>query len=176
MNVEWDRRPEEPLEWFNRFDKYGRTLGAEFSTKHAFLLWRLDQHKKGVVVAGGDLIIWAETAAKWGWDLRAKAWAEYDRTLRTVTWHQRRQQLMEDDWSDGNSLRAVGKEFLKALQVYTEMGEDEEGNRIVKININPAQLPQLFRAATELQRLGLGEPTEIVQHQSPQIYLPEIGG
>jgi len=125
-----------------------------------------------------DVGLWSEMSAKWEWGLRAKEWVEADRLLRTHMWQQRRQEILDEDWGTGKKLRDLAKQFLDKVEIMKEasrtFGEDGQEVVTLALNISPRDLATLMKTASDLQRLGVGEPTEITGSAQPGvgIYLP----
>jgi len=179
LTVTWERQPEEPEHWYDRFYKYGRPLGYEFTVRRAYMLFRYNAAELGLTdILGQDAFdLWSDIAVKWQWEARAKAFAEAERVQRTVQWEKRRAQLADDDWDVGRALRDFAGQVLKATVPVKVMGTDEDGEDIVAPVMSPTQLIQVVKAASELQRLGAGQPTVItsqVENAAPTVYLPEV--
>lgn len=159
-NIEWNQLPNEPDAWFDRFYRYGRPLGVEFTAKRAYLMYTR-ANKEVLNAETNALPLWSDIAYRWQWQARAKAWAAEERFIITQQWHQRRLELLEEDWSTGGDLRRLAVKFLATIDTVRETGQDGDGNIVFELNITPGQLAQLMKTASELQRLGVGEPTEI---------------
>jgi len=53
-------------------------------------------------------------------------------------------------------------------------GRDENGNTMVRVSVRPAEVAAIVRTATDLQRLSVGEPTDLIgtAQSGVSIYLP----
>lgn len=170
----WNRQPNEPDVWFDRFDKYGRPQGYEFKVKVAYLIWVKETHKTEATLE--DLQVWNTYAVEWKWEARAREWAEFDRIQTANMWFERKKQLLEQDWQSSNELRNVATRFLEVISLTQIVGEDESGNKLLKVAIKPSELAQILKTASDLGRLGVGEPTSISATAKPGvgIYLPQV--
>lgn len=170
----WDQQPGEPDYWFGIFDKFARPLGAEYSLRRALRMFIFDNPKAAY---DGDL--WRSTSLRWNWSQRAKDWAREDVTDRQRVWKKRREELFDADWETGSTLRKVAGEFLEQIKLHKEVSRgfsEEDGAETITlaVNITPGELARLMKTASELQRLGVGEPTTIAGNAQPGvgIYLP----
>lgn len=89
----WNNQPNEPMVWFERFDKFYRPLGAERSLLSAYRAWK--KVEKSQKTAQKSEIVrnspkksdekppklptsvpptWREAAVRWRWESRAAAW------------------------------------------------------------------------------------------------------
>ena len=71
----WDRLPDEPSLWYDRFETY-RLLGVRRSVSRAYRICRLSQELKRPHVHSR----WYGVAERWNWASRAEAWDEVCRT------------------------------------------------------------------------------------------------
>jgi hypothetical protein len=175
----WDRQPGEPELWYHRFDDYARTFGMEFTVERALLMFRLDMQRKtgSATPEFGGLDTWRVQATTWHWAERAMLWAAEDTVLRKTRWEVRRQELLEADWDVGGQLRRLGQEFLKVMKVTKQVGTGPDGETLLAVGATPSQVAQLLKTASEIQRLAIGEPTDIFGQNNtigPRVYLPEV--
>jgi len=173
----WEQLPDEPDHWFDRFNKFAKTLGPEFTVRRAYRLYKRDNPGPE---DGYDL--WTEMSERWQWGERAREWSLEDRSDMTRLWEQRRRQLLDADWNTGARLRGVASDYLELLQKHKEVArviDPETGIETVTlaVNITAGDLTRLLKIASELQRLGVGEPTTIQGTAQPGvgIYLPKEG-
>jgi len=112
---------------------------------------------------------------KHSWVARSTRFDELEETRRIETWRERRLQLQEDDWEQGDKLRKLTDEMLAVANKYVVKGHsrgtpsvvDEKGNLISRgrpdafhIALNASLLTRAAKLASDLQRLAAGEPTE----------------
>lgn len=69
----WDKQPDEPQNWYERFDYY-RLLGPLRSVNKAYRRYRQDVD--GVDIPSGHSRYWDKLAKEWRWEERAQAWDE----------------------------------------------------------------------------------------------------
>ena len=171
----WEQQPDELPHWFQRFDKYARSLGKEFTVERAYRLYRTDNRD----VSSDGLSLWRDYAIQYDWQRRAAEWADNEAFLRIRTWEERRQKLAEADWDSGHEMRAKALEFLGEIAASKESRRftDQKGQIVVvkKVTVTAAQVAQLAKVGSDLQRLSVGEPTQNVnvKHEGVGIYLPE---
>jgi len=178
LGAPWEQQPDEPDRWFVRFYKYARMLGVEYTITRAYRLWLADEHKDG---EGTEHQLWREMSTKWVWAERAKAWQEQEFFVKKQMWLKRREELLNADWDTGYELRKVAVSFLKQIALHKEISrsiDEATGNEVVTlaVNISPGDLARLMKTSSELQRLGVGEPTSIAGTAQPGIgiYLPRL--
>lgn len=174
LTYSWDQQPDEPLKWFELFDKYARPLGADYSLRRTLRLFIHDRPKEAY-----DADLWRAMSLKWDWASRAKDWAKEDMQERQRIWQKRREALFDADWETGSNLRKVASDFLEQIKMHKEIARgfsEEDGTETITlaVNITPGELARLMKTASELQRLGVGEPTSIQGNANPGVgvYLP----
>lgn len=125
------------------------------------------------------------TVKKWSvdhdWQARVSAYdaaqAAAERAEREELRRQRRAALEEADWRDGQELRTRALELLAEVPKFLRRSEsevkqkglDDKGNetietiRVITLALasGPAELARTLKVASDLQRLSVGEPTEI---------------
>lgn len=109
---------------------------------------------------------------RFDWQARIARYDELRIEATRLEWESRQDELRLMDWQQGADLREKVLDFLRELPKFTktQVGEKEEIQpdgtkvitRIITIGLNTslAQIAQSLRAASELQRLALGEPTQ----------------
>jgi hypothetical protein len=177
----WERQENEPDRWFDRFDRFARTLGYEFSAKRSFWLWCQKNVDRSEV---SDFGLWREMAVKYDWEARAKDWSDHDRSNLKEKWDSRRRELLDEDWDVGKKLRQTAIDFIEAFETMKEVQrtttENDEGvvteTIVLAANFTAGDLARIAKVGSELQRLGVGEPTQIQGTAQPGvgIYLPRI--
>lgn len=177
----WEQQPGEDIYWFNRFNKYAKTMGVDFTPRRAFRLWFEDQIRENKKPDPAEYPLWVTAAEKYEWTSRSVAYASEDQKMLEILWRSRRLQLLEDDWRDSASLRGVARDFLDALPLHKEvqtMEVDGVQQVMLALNITPGQLATLMKTASELARLSVNEPTVIAQAKGPNdkvgLYLPTL--
>jgi len=73
----WDRQPDEPSNWYDRFDRYFRAQGPERTMNQAYRAWYADKHGYALPSGRQCSTDWSVKAKEWGWRDRADAWDEY---------------------------------------------------------------------------------------------------
>jgi hypothetical protein len=60
------------------------------------------------------------------------------------------------------------------MQTHEVVGKEPDGTILLKVTAKPAEVAQMLRTATDLQRLAVGEPTDLqgVVQSNVSIYLP----
>jgi hypothetical protein len=175
----WEKQPNESDVWFSRFDKYAKPLGHEFTVQRAFNLYAFDMSRANIPVQSNVVQIWASMALQYEWKARAGDWDDDESFRRRREWEQRRRDLADADWGTGGKLRDVATKYIEALEQYKVVGQTPDGRQIVQVNLRPGELSQLLKISSDLQRLAVGEPTEISGRNDnigPAVYLPEMDG
>lgn len=111
------------------------------------------------------------------WIERLADWERAEAVFQARVWEGRRRMLLEQDWRDGQALRDQARELLEAFprfirrQENNTIGPGGEALRVITLALNttPIQLAQMFKAASELQRLAIGEPTELFADVSSDV-------
>lgn len=109
-------------------------------------------------------------SARYHWQARVAAYdeqqARQDRAAREAIRAKRRAELEEADWSAGRQLRNRCEEILKALPNFLKRTETQiDGMTIITLalSVGPGEVARALEAASKIQRLSVGEATEIVQ-------------
>lgn len=97
-----------------------------------------------------------------GWVERAIAHDEYLAEQERLKWEQRRQQLLEADWQQGEQLRAVVVEAIPHARhfIHQTTTETSDGRTIVTLSFDITALARVLEQASKLQRLATDEPTD----------------
>jgi hypothetical protein len=181
--IPWTKQPDEPDRWFDRFDRHARMLGHEYTIKSAYWLYLTANPQEREKDA---FDIWKDMAVKYNWESRAKAWADFDKETTFRKWQKRRMQLLDQDWDTGEALRRSADNMLNRFEELVETSVMEETDPetgvitrtvILKPNFTIGDVSRVAKIGSELQRLGVGEPTSIsAQAQAGVgVYLPAIG-
>lgn len=118
-------------------------------------------------------------SAQFDWQSRIAAWDLQEAERDMLEWEQRRRELRERDWNEGNDLRDKVQTFIEQLPRFTRTQiaetesteQDAQGNDVkvitrivtVKLNANLTQLARALERASKLQRLATDLPTANVQ-------------
>lgn len=129
------------------------------------------------------------TTSKWShnhsWVARAAAWDAEQERLRAVAHRQAVEDLARQDAERGRSLVAMAERIMEranqalaVLRPFQQEFVDEHGGtvRVLKSDFTPGDVANLGRAVaallkagSDLQRLALGEPTEIVGQRELEV-------
>lgn len=177
----WERQIDEPGHWFQRFDKYAKPLGAEFTPRRAYFLYRAEFAGDQAVAGENALPLWELSAGEWLWLKRAKEFASFESFQLQQQWNKRRMHLLEEDYKMSNALRTYAKSSLEQLQLFTKVKSVTDPitgtiTIVKRINFRPAELAQMAKIGSELGRLSVDLPTQITENTGPEvgIYLPSI--
>lgn len=147
----WERQPGESDEAYRAFSIY-RDLGLTRSVKKAAAIYYHGTLDKLSEVTQGERANLLKWSRRWMWVARCEAHdAEEDREMR-LKLRERRQKMLEQHFLVGQLALTRAAERLRNI------GFDEE--------IPVKSVPSLLRAASDLQRLSVGEPTTSVDLRS----------
>lgn len=153
--ISWDRLPDEPEDWFDKFSKYARGLGHEFTVTKAFRLYATDFKHTTDIMAH-----WSQQAHQWKWKERAKAWAEFDRLQRDMKWVARREQIREKDFQVSSSLHGIAEKIIAKAPDFIKTSRQEtiDSNGVKTIVIRQELRLDVaikaLEAASKIQRLS----------------------
>lgn len=169
----WEPQLGEPQNWFLKFRKYAKSLGSDYTTNLAYLVYQHEMQSMGAEPED-TLASWIKAALDWRWSDRAHAWAEQEDQLLSTIYRLRKLEIAEEDWTTGRDVRQFALKVLKRMNVAEVVGKDEDGNVVTKVAVKPGELAQMLRTATELQRLAVNEPTVLAGNaeSAVAIYLP----
>lgn len=169
----WEQLPQEPQDLYNKFCEFARPLGSDYTTRRAYIIYRHELEAKGIVDID-TFGLWALYATQYAWEERAYAWFEDSQKMYEALFLKRRLELADSDWETGKELRDFAHRSLRLMTLSETTGRDENGNNLMRVSVKPGELAGLVRAATELQRLSVGEPTIIngIGESGVAIYLP----
>jgi molybdopterin converting factor small subunit len=160
----------EPMRWYNRFVVY-REMGPDRSLLGAYKLYLSTQKEAEtgrVMKAVSAPILWRTAADLWQWRSRAEAWDMENIRRKEAEWAERRKQVQEADFTDGEQLRKLVKEFIELFPQFREVRREEnpqpDGTMQVvvtqRVNARLAELATALKAASDLQRVTAGLETE----------------
>lgn len=170
--VPWSRLKNEPELWYGRFVKYAKPFGYEYTTARAYRLFQFDQSRLLTTTLETDaLVFWEKEAERWEWEKRTKYSADEEAVVTETIWRQRQLELLERDWQLGDNLREIGERVIK--QYLSHIEATEPG---AKPKVSLQHLVSAVKLASDVQRLTLEMPTEIVEQRKKQVvmYLPEV--
>lgn len=166
----WDRMPNEPAIWFDRFDKYYRPLGPGRSLSEAYYIYYEEQHGERPE-RPGFAPAWGVQAKEWNWLERAEAWdAEIRRerleqekqTIREMTDRHVRQSIAVSKLAMETLLDKGFKDVNVALRAWKQAVEVERSARGIPdyiADIHEMDDEELTRELTkELVRAGISAP------------------
>lgn len=111
----WERQPEEPNDWFDRFLLFKR-LGSGRSLLAAYNEYRAAKKQPK---ANSAPPTWRKAAKDWNWKNRAEAWDTRSQQKAEKTWakvehqhQQRRAQMREKSWRLSQELIARAEDML----------------------------------------------------------------
>ena len=156
--ISWERLPDEPPEWFDRFDRYARKLGYEYSVVRAFRLFSVAQPK---LATAENPAVWSQNAHRYQWKERARAWSDFDRFYNEFQWQQRRAEVREADFTISEKLRALADKIVATSKDFLKSNRSEEvdaktGQKIVIIRqeIRLDTAIKALETASRIQRLS----------------------
>lgn len=167
----WERQENEPRHWFDRFDRYAKSLGAEYSVKRAYSLFLADNPDNKDQTSQEALALWAQNAGLYEWAARASAWADEERAVTAAMWRRRKVDLLEKDWQQGERLRGLAQSLIEKF--VNELNSNDP-----QIKLNLSQIATAAKVASDLSRLAAAEPTSIAgkANLKTNLYLPTIDG
>lgn len=107
----WERLPDEPSRWYERFDLY-RLLGPTRALRVAYRRYRELRGMKDLRVGSGIPPEWAHTAKQWLWKERAELWDAHCRMEQ--------ERITEEVMNEGLALSYQRVEHLKRLAAKIE--------------------------------------------------------
>lgn len=165
LPVECEQQPGEPPLWYTRFLAY-TLLGP---TRSLLATYRADLERRGKNKHPKNAPhVWSKASRKWNWGDRAFAFDMLHIERDLVDWDERRTELREADYAQGNELRELVAGFLEVMPRFIRGSRstttDDDGNthtvEFVRMNISLNQLALALVRASKLQRLAADEPTE----------------
>ena len=145
--------PEEDNKWFDRFHKFVM-LGAPRSISAVYCA----EYKQN---AGAEVPkVWVETAEKFDWQNRAKAYDEYLRDIDRLTTEQERLKIRERR----RKVISKGLEAIEQLFERMEMDEEEGGIDLFR-GAKLGEINHFFKAVLENARLEFGDDPMSLQKE-----------
>ena len=147
----WEKLPNEPDTWYDRFDRYYRPLPEHVRTMvAAYNAYRQDTGKKGNRPVPP---LWTRYGRQFGWKQRAAAWDEELRRQRRLEEQKESAVMFERHRQAAQALQNVGYAALHALAQQPEQ-------------LTPADVRMFIRDGIRLERESSGIPEEILTFQS----------
>jgi hypothetical protein len=153
----WDRQPDEPTRWFERFERF-RQMGPRRSLLGCANAERVEvgrNEKKLIRVPGA----WAEVAEKWKWRDRATAWDDYQREL---------------------ARKEEQEELTRRRRVHIAQAQLVQGKAVERLqNLDPATLTArdvlaYLSEGVRLELLGRGAPSEITEERRRELPAEQV--
>jgi hypothetical protein len=127
----WDKLPQEPMLWWERFDKHYRPLGAEATLLRAYKAWSKEQGR-GNKKAASAPTSWREAATTWAWESRTEAWVAYQADERRQLEAEATAKSREQRIALLNATFSKALEALRSVQVANaKLGEVTNAIRMV---------------------------------------------
>lgn len=172
----WERRPDEPSKWFDRFTVY-RLLGPERSLYAAFVKYTARDGAKRREKYRGVPGSWRDNAERWDWSERAEAWDEAEHLRIEAEWEARRQELRNSEWKMSGELLDKAKQMLMFPLARTE--HEQRGETTVITSIYPSRWSmgdagRLIETASKIGRLAAEMETDRVRNMNDQELLDFI--
>jgi len=146
----WERQPDEPNDWFDRFCRY-KLFGATRSLLRAYNEERLRKRQKKSSAAPPG---WREAAKTWNWKERAEAWdaaqqqkseVRHERSNRQ--WERRRRELRDSEWK-------LAERLIKQADVMLQRLENPISEEDFKVKWTMRDITQFLETADKLGRLA----------------------
>lgn len=173
----WSRLHNEPIDWYQRFLKYGKPFGIEFTPARAYRLYQHDASRLLIASLESDgLTFWIQIAEQWHWATRAAESADEEQVITDAKWAARRLELLEADWNSASALRQMVAELTEQYVTFiADSFEEREEDAPYKPPVALQSILQTLKMSSELQRLALAMPTDIKETRQTGIalYLPK---
>lgn len=163
----WERREGESPSAYAAFCAYYVLPPQERSIDAAWKSAAKPRQKRDGKRAPGN---WAKWSSQFNWVKRAAAHDEHLAELDRLKWVERRKQLQEADWQDGQTIRQQvmdalpeASRFIKRKEVRIKGERGQPDQLIVTESFNIVGLVNALTGADKLQRLATDEPTENIQ-------------
>lgn len=162
----WDRLPEESRAAFDAFAHYYQMPARERSIQAAYRASNPRQDSIGKRASGQ----WSQWAAQHDWVARAADYDSYLAEQDRLLWEERRRQVKQADWDDGDAMRQVTREALPHARQFIHQqrrvvpardGQPEQV--IITLSFDVVGLSKVLAEASKLQRLASNEPTDNIQ-------------
>lgn len=178
----WEQLPDESESAFSAFQVF--LLYEPVTSRTVRNAYRQVSGNPSAIQAPGYFSDWA---TRFRWSERARLYdmdvarRQYEARMKAIEanerkWAARKEQIAEQDFNDGESLRAKVREMIKApiyRQTVTREDKSPDGTTIIQhitlepINFTLAQAGQMLRVASDRQRLAADMATEIVEQVTP---------
>lgn len=107
----WDRQPEEPDRWFDRFDRFYRPQGPGRTLTEAYRQYYIERHHREPE-RPGYTTEWGKASKSWRWLDRAREWDEQIRKERLEIERENLRDMNERIIKDSQSIQALAMETL----------------------------------------------------------------
>lgn len=160
----WERLPDEPSLWFERFDRYrlrgtGRSLLGTVNDDRAQRGAKRTQSVPGA---------WHKQFTRWQWATRVAAYDRWEAERLQALWTERRERQRDREWELAQKIVEKAEAMLGFPLASRTVTEDEDGKQ-TRITITPAKwgfasVAALADVASKLMRLSVGLPVQTVAH------------
>ena len=144
----WDRRSNEPGDWYDRFDRFFRAQGPERSMNQAYRAWYNEKHGYDAPAGRQCPTDWWHKSKEWEWKDRAGAWDEYIWEEMRAVEEDGLREMRDRHISES---RAIQK---KALEALAKMDIDDPGLAI-----------RAFRQMAQMERQARGLSESMVDYE-----------
>ncbi len=158
MPEPWDRLPDEPNLWYDRFERF-RLMGAGRSV---LAVYREYLAHKGAKWRGrsGLPTSWRNAVERFRWRERAEAWDERQRAEERERWKRRRDELRDREWETAQRLIDKAEQMLK-IPLVERTVESPDGPTVLKpARWGMADAAKLAETASKLGRLAAEMETD----------------
>lgn len=147
----WDRQPDEPAMWFDRFDRLYRPQGPSRSLLAAFNAWQREVGKSKTKCPANA---WILNSQKWQWQQRAELWDEYERQERLRIEEEERREMTRRHIQQSLEMQSLGRYVLRQeLRMAQENGP---------IALEAKDARQFIKDGIALERLARGLPEWLI--------------
>lgn len=154
----WERLPDESARAFHGFCLYRDLPPAQRSLRYACKLMHGDD---------GNATTFFRWSRQYNWLERAAEHDNYLAEIERLRWAERRQQVREDDYTQGGDLRKLADQMIEDAGNYIkERRVIEDGTVIIYRQIDISIALKMIDLASHLQRLATGEPTQSINLSS----------
>lgn len=165
----WERRDDETKAAFDAFCVYNLLPPRQRSIDEAYRADGDQIRIKKRAPSG-----WFAWSQKYEWVKRANAYDEHLAEQDRLLWEERRRALREQDWSNADEARRLIMEalpeasrFIVRQERFVRGGDGEPDRLIITESFNIGELMRSLTAASKLQRLTTGDPTERTEVTDP---------
>lgn len=163
----WHKLEEETAAAYAAFCSYYVLLPSQRSIDRAWRSAAKEGQTRDGKRAPGN---WAEWSSTHDWVKRAAAHDKHVAELDRLEWIDRRKQLRDADWGDGQAVRKLvmdalpeASRFIERKERFVKGTDGQPDQLIITESFNINGLVSALTGADKLQRLATDEPTEHIQ-------------